>query len=198
MVRVGILALQGDFLEHFEVLRDLGVEAVYVKKPKDLENIDVLIIPGGESTTIGSLIQYAGLAPAITRFAEEGKPILGTCAGAILLAKKVVDRVVGETGQFTLGLMNIAVVRNAFGRQNQSFEAVVSIEGVGEVRVAFIRAPVISEAWPPTKIIGYVNHPALGKVGAAAVQNNLMALTFHPEITGDKKIYEYLITLAKK
>lgn len=116
MVRVGILALQGDFLEHFEVLRDLGVEAIYVRKPRDLENVDALIIPGGESTTIGSLIQYAGLAPAITRFAEEGKPILGTCAGAILLAKKVIDRVVGETGQFTLGLMNIAVVRNAFGR----------------------------------------------------------------------------------
>jgi len=198
VVRVGILALQGDFLEHFEILRDMGVEAVYVKKPKDLENIDALIIPGGESTTIGSLIQYAGLAPAITRFAEEGKPILGTCAGAILLAKKVVDRVVGETGQFTLGLMNIAVVRNAFGRQNQSFEAVVSIEGVGEVRAAFIRAPIISDAWPPAKIIGYVNHPVLGKVGAAAIQGNLMAITFHPEITGDKKIYEYLITLAKK
>ena len=198
MVRVGILALQGDFLEHFEILRDLGVEAVYIKKPRDLEHIDALIIPGGESTTIGSLIQYAGLAPAITRFAEEGKPILGTCAGAILLAKKVVDRVVGETGQFTLGLMNIAVVRNAFGRQNQSFEATVSIEGIGEVRVAFIRAPIISDAWSPAKIIGYVNHPVLGKVGAAAVQSNLMALTFHPEITGDKKIYEHLITLAKK
>jgi len=101
-VKIGVLALQGDFLEHAQLLRELGVEPVYVKKQEHLNEINALIIPGGESTTIGNLIVYRGLAQAITRFAEEGNPILGTCAGAILLAKKVVDRVVGETNQLHL------------------------------------------------------------------------------------------------
>jgi 5'-phosphate synthase pdxT subunit len=198
LVRVGVLALQGDFLEHVELLREMGIEAVYVKNPSDLERVDALIIPGGESTTIASLVKYRGLAPAITKFSEDGKPIMGTCAGSILLAKRVVDRVVGETGQFTIGLMNISVVRNAFGRQNDSFEAVVNIEGIGEVKAAFIRAPVINEAWPPAKITGYINHPVAGKVGVSAEQGSLIALTFHPEITGEVKIYRYFIDFIRK
>ncbi len=198
MAKVGILAVQGDFLEHYELLREMGVEVVYVKKSSDLNNLDALIIPGGESTTIGSLILYRGLAPAIKKFAEEGKPIMGTCAGAILLAKKVVDRVVGETGQFILGLMNISVVRNAFGRQVNSFETLVRVENIGEVRGVFIRAPAIIEAWPPARITGYVEHPATGRIGAVAVQENMLAVTFHPELAGEKRIYEYLINLTKR
>ena len=197
-MRVGIVAVQGDFLEHYELLREIGVEAVYVKKPSDLDNLDALVIPGGESTTIGSLVLYRGLAPAIKKFAEEGKPIMGTCAGAILLAKRVVDRVVGETGQFTLGLMNISVVRNAFGRQVNSFETLVRVEGIGEVRGVFIRAPAIVEAWPPARITGYVEHPVTGRVGAVAVQENMLAVTFHPELAGERRFYEYLISLAKR
>ena len=197
-MKIGVLALQGDFLEHTQLLRELGVEPVYVKKQEQLSEVSALIIPGGESTTIGNLIVYRGLAQAITRFAEEGNPILGTCAGAILLAKKVVDRVVGETNQFILGLMNISMTRNAFGRQNDSFEANVWIEGIGEVKAAFIRAPIISSAWSPARITGYIEHPVIGKVGIAAQQGNLLAISFHPEITGDKKVYEYLISIAKK
>jgi 5'-phosphate synthase pdxT subunit len=197
-VKIGVLALQGDYLEHAQLLKELGVEAVYVKRSEQLREIKALIIPGGESTTIGNLISQMGLSQAIVEYAEEGNPVLGTCAGAIILAKQVIDRVVGETGQFTLGLMNIAVTRNAFGRQNESFEATVYIEDIGEVRAAFIRAPVISDAWSPAKITGYIDHPAIGRVGAAAKQGSLIAISFHPEITGDKKIYEYLISLAKR
>jgi 5'-phosphate synthase pdxT subunit len=197
-VKIGVLALQGDHLEHAQLLKELGVEAVYVKRSEQLREVKALIIPGGESTTIGNLIPQMGLSQAIVEYAEEGNPVLGTCAGAIILAKKVIDRVVGETGQFTLGLMNIAVTRNAFGRQNESFEATVYVEGIGEVRAAFIRAPVISDAWSPAKITGYIDHPAIGRVGVAAEQGSLIAISFHPEITGDKKIYEYLISLAKK
>lgn len=197
-MKIGVLALQGDYLEHAQLLKELGVEAVYVKRSEQLREIKALIIPGGESTTIGNLISQMGLSQAIVKYAEEGNPVLGTCAGTIILAKKVIDRVVGETGQFTLGLMNVAVTRNAFGRQNESFEAKVYIEDVGEVRAAFIRAPVISDAWSPAKITGYIDHPAIGRVGVAAKQGSLIAISFHPEIKGDKKIYEYLISLAKK
>jgi len=198
MVKVGVLALQGDFLEHYELLRDMGVEAKYVKKPSDLNDVDALIIPGGESTTIGSLIVYRGLHEPIKRFVEEGKPVMGTCAGAILLAKKVADRVVGETGQFTLGLMNISVLRNAFGRQVNSFEADVHVEGVGVVRGIFIRAPAITEAWPPARIAGYVDHPRAGRVGVFAEQENMIACTFHPELSSERKLYEYLLRFVKK
>jgi len=197
-VKIGVLALQGDYLEHAQLLNELGVEAVYVKRSEQLREVKALIIPGGESTTIGNLISQMGLSQAIVEYAEEGNPVLGTCAGAIILAKKVIDRVVGETGQSTLGLMNIAVTRNAFGRQNESFEATVYIEDIGKVRAAFIRAPVISDAWSPAKITGYIDHPAIGRVGVAAKQGSLISISFHPEITGDKKIYEYLISLAKK
>jgi len=197
-VKMGVLALQGDYLEHAQLLKELGVEAVYVKRSEQLREVKALIIPGGESTTIGNLISQMGLSQAIVKYAEEGNPVLGTCAGAIILAKKVIDRVVSETGQFTLGLMNIAVTRNAFGRQNESFEATVYIEDIGEVRAAFIRAPVISDAWSPAKITGYIDHPAIGRVGVAAKQGRIIAISFHPEITGDKQIYEYLISLAKK
>lgn len=198
MIKVGILALQGDFLEHAEILRELGVEVVYVKKQSDLNNIDALIIPGGESTTIGSLLVQRGLAEPIVKLAEKGTPIMGTCAGAILLAKRVVDRVVGDTGQFTLGLMDIGVVRNIFGRQRNSFVAEINLEGIGTVKAAFIRAPGIVEAWGSAKIVGYLEHPVVGKVGAAAVQNNMLALTFHPEITSEKRVYQYLLTRIAK
>jgi len=199
VVRVGVLALQGDFLEHVQMLREIGgVEAVLVKKPADLVAVDSLIIPGGESTTIGSLLQYRGLGERIAELAEKGLPIMGTCAGAILLAKRVSDRVVGETGQYTLGLMNIEVLRNAFGRQRDSFVAEVDVEGIGRVRAAFIRAPIIRSAWYPAKICGYLNHPLVGSVGIAAVQGGLLAMAFHPEVTGERRIYEYFINLARR
>jgi len=197
-LRIGVLALQGDFLEHVEILRELGVEAVYVKKPEDLARIDGLIIPGGESTTIGNLISARNLGEPISELVRSGVPLMGTCAGAILLAKKVVDRVVGETGQYRLGLMDIGVVRNAFGRQRNSFMARISLDGVGEASVAFIRAPAIVEVWGDAKILGYIDHPIAGRVGVAAQQGGMLALSFHPEIVGDMKIYSYFLSLARK
>jgi len=182
LVRVGVLALQGDFLEHVQILRELdGVEPVAVKRVDDLSSVDALIIPGGESTTIGSLIVARGLADKIASLAESGTPIMGTCAGAVLLAKSVSDKTVGPTDQFTLKLMNIEVVRNAFGRQ----------------RAAFIRAPEIKNAWPPARITGFIDYPGMGRVGVSAQQDSLLALAFHPEITGEKRVYEYFLRLVK-
>ncbi len=197
-MRVGVLALQGDFLEHVEILRGFGVEAVYVKKPGDLTGIDALIIPGGESTTIGNLISARNLGGPISELVRSGIPVMGTCAGAILLAKKVADRVVGETEQYRLGLMDIGVVRNAFGRQRNSFMARITLDGVGEVSAAFIRAPAIVDAWGGAKILGYIDHPIAGRVGVAAQQGSMLALSFHPEIAGDRKIYNYFLNLARK
>lgn len=194
MVVVGILATQGDFLEHAEMLREMNVEVKLVKKPQDLSSVSALIIPGGESTTIGTLVRVKGLGEHLARAIEDGLPVMGVCAGAVLLASKVVDRVVGETGQYTLKAMNIGVVRNIFGRQVNSFVADIAVENIGVVKAAFIRAPGIVEAWPPAKITGYVEHPVAGKVGAVAEQKNMLALTFHPEITGDNKVYQYFLS----
>jgi 5'-phosphate synthase pdxT subunit len=198
MLRVGVLTLQGDFLEHIQLLREINnVEPISVKRADDLNSIDALIIPGGESTTIGALTA-GGLADKIVSLAESGLPIMGTCAGAILLAKSVSDRVMGPTGQFTLKLMNMEVIRNVFGRQRDSFIADVDVEGIGKVRAAFIRAPGIRNAQPPARITGYIDHPSTRNVGVAAEQGNLLALTFHPEITGEKRVYDYFLKFIKK
>lgn len=198
MARVGVLSLQGDFLEHLEILREVGAEPVAVKHAADFKGLDGLVIPGGESTTIGSLVRARGLEDSIKELAGSGVPIMGTCAGAILLAKKAVDKVVGETGQPTLGLMDIAVLRNAFGRQKNSFIAELEFEGLGKVKAAFIRAPAIVEAWGSARIVSHVDHPELGRLGAAALQNSMLALTFHPEVTSERKIYGFFLSMVKK
>lgn len=195
-MKIGVLALQGDFHEHIEMLNEIGgVEPVRVKRTNDLRNIDALILPGGESTTVGRLMHTLGLSEELARL---GLPIMGTCAGLILLASRVTDRVVGETGQYTLGLMNIEVVRNVFGRQSDSFITEIQVEGIGKVKGAFIRAPGIKNSWPPARVIAYLDHPSTGAVGVIAEQDNLLALSFHPEITGEKRIYEHFIEKAKK
>lgn len=199
MVVVGVLGLQGDFLEHVQLLaRISGVRPLLVKSPRDLAGVDALIIPGGESTTIGKLMRVRGLDAAVAELAREGRPLMGTCAGAVLLAKKVRDRAVGETGQPLLELMDIAVMRNAFGRQRESFETEVFVEGVGRVRGVFIRAPAIVESWGDARIVGLVKHPGVGSVGAVAAQRNMLAVTFHPELTGDTRIYEHLLSLSRR
>lgn len=198
MVKVGVVALQGDFLEHIQLLKELNVDVIPVKSVKDFNGLDALIIPGGESTTIGFLMRVRGLDKTIVDFVESGGVAMGTCAGAILLAKNVRDRVVGDTGQFTLKLMDIAIVRNAFGRQRDSFITKIMVEGIGEVDAVFIRAPAIVDAWNDAKIIGYVEHPATGRVGAAAIEKNMLALTFHPEIAKSIVIYNYLLDMVKR
>lgn len=198
MVKIGVLALQGDFLEHVQMMREIGIDTKPVKNHRDLADIDGLVIPGGESTTIGSLLKTRGLDQEIITAVSNGLPVMGTCAGAILLAKNVSDRVVGETGQHTLGLMNISVIRNIYGRQVNSFIARVDIEEIGEVTVAFIRAPGITSAWSPARITGYVDHPVVGRIGCAAIQGHMIAFTFHPEITGERKIYDFFMKLVKR
>lgn len=199
MVVVGVLSLQGDFLEHIQLLATMSnVKPKHVKMPRDLSDVDALIIPGGESTTIGRLMKIKGLDKAVVDFAREGRPVMGTCAGAILLAKSVVDRVVGKVNQPILELMDIAVVRNAFGRQRESFETNVLVEGLGSIKVVFIRAPAIIDAWGDAKIISYIDYPDIGRVGAVAVQRNMLAVAFHPEISGDTKLYEHLISMSRR
>lgn len=196
-----MLALQGDVEEHeYAVKRaaeELGVnvDITRVKRVEHLNGLGVLIIPGGESTTIGSLARRNGLIDRLRDLIINGLPTLGTCAGAIFMAKEVRDSVVGETGQSILGVMDIAVVRNAFGRQGESFESDLEIDGIGIVRSVFIRSPAIIRAWGNTRPLASVMHPRLGNVITAAQENNMLTTAFHPELT-TTKIHKYLLEVA--
>lgn len=199
MVVVGVLGLQGDFLEHLQILSKIdGVRAAIIKTKESIKGVDAIILPGGESTTIGRLMERAGLKEALTEAIRGGMPALGTCAGLILLAKKVKDRVVGEVDQPTLALMDISVVRNGFGRQKESFEARVDMKDIGEVRGIFIRAPIIDELWGRAEPIGHIQHPTLGRITVAARQENMLGVAFHPELGGDPKVHKMLIEMAKR
>ena len=200
-MRIGIIGLQGDVSEHVELVRlaskKLGVdcETVLVKNPRVVDEIDGLIIPGGESTVIGRLMEKAGLLNVISvKIARDGLPVLGTCAGCILLAKRIRDYNLGETRQPSLGVMSIEVVRNAFGRQRESFETRIKINKTGEsVHCVFIRAPVIVRVWGDARILSTVNHNELGEVCVLAEEKNMIASCFHTEITGDTTLHEALI-----
>ncbi len=199
MVTVGVLGLQGDFLEHVQILKGMeGVEARIVKTERDLKGLDALILPGGESTTIGRLMERTGLREAVAEAVRGGMPVLGTCAGLILLAKRVKDRVVGEVDQPTLALMDISVIRNGFGRQRESFEAEVHIKDMGKVPGVFIRAPIIDDLWGKAEAIGSIQHPVIGNVIVAARQENMVGVAFHPEIGDDPKVHKMLISMAKR
>nr|MBC7244559.1 pyridoxal 5'-phosphate synthase glutaminase subunit PdxT [Chloroflexota bacterium] len=195
MAIYGVLALQGDFLEHVQVLRDLGVEAREVRLPEHLQGLDGLIIPGGESTTIGKLAATYQLIEPIRRMANEGIPIWGTCAGMIMLAKDV-----GQN-QPLIGVMDIAVKRNAFGRQVDSFETDLLIPSLDAVstaeeqgkpfRAIFIRAPYIQRVGSGVEELA---HLADGTV-VAARQGNLLATAFHPELTDDTRFHRYFLSM---
>jgi pyridoxal 5'-phosphate synthase pdxT subunit len=175
---VGVLALQGGFAAHARVLRELGAEVREVRTPADLEGLDGLVMPGGESTTMTLGVQREGLAGPLRAFHAEGKPILGTCAGLILL----------DRGH--LGLMDIVAERNAFGRQLHSFEEDLRFPDLeGEpVRAVFIRAPWISEHGPAVEVLAEVEgHPV------AARQGSLLALSFHPELGDDRRLHELFL-----
>ncbi len=186
---VGVLALQGDFAEHLAMLTRIGVEAREVRKHRDLESVDALIIPGGESTTIGKLMERYALDKAIRARAEQGMPIYGTCAGMIVLAK-----VIEGSTQPRLGLMDIAVIRNAFGRQNESFEADIPFTPTPErpVRGVFIRAPIVAQAGQGVEILSEFE----GKI-VAVRQGNLLATAFHPELTDDERVHRYFLEMAR-
>lgn len=178
---IGVLAFQGDVIEHERALRALGVEAKEVRSLSDLEEVSALIIPGGESTVIGKFLEETGLRERIIdRHEKEGFPIYGTCAGAILLAKEVFSDGVPEKRYQPLGLMNVSIERNAYGRQTESFEAIISLSSEGEKRkvsVVFIRAPKVKKVGPEITILAtHDGSPIVYQ------QANLLASTFHPEL----------------
>jgi 5'-phosphate synthase pdxT subunit len=188
---VGILALQGDFHEHEEILKRVGVPTQQVRLPKHLDVVDRLIIPGGESTTIGKLLVMYNLLEPIQQRAGRDLALWGTCAGAILMAQQIQG---GIDGQPRLNVMDIAVRRNAFGRQLESFEADFPLPAVGEdpVRGVFIRAPAIDSAASDVDILARL---AEQQSIVAARQGRLLATTFHPELTGDDRLHRYFLEL---
>ncbi len=189
-MKIGVLALQGAFIEHIKTLQHLGVEAVEVRLPEDLEGLDGLIIPGGESTTIGKLAVEYGLLEPLRRFAS-AKPTWGTCAGMIFLAKDI-----GHDRQPLLGLMDVTVNRNAFGRQLDSFEVDLPIKGLGDepFHAVFIRAPVVTETHNGVDILARLED---GRI-VAVQENNWLATAFHPELTADTRLHQYFIGLVQR
>ena len=189
-IKIGVLALQGDFAKHIEALERLGVQAVPVRLPDEIDAVDGLIIPGGESTTVGKLMSRFGVDEAITRRVEEGMPVFGTCMGMIMLAKDIEG-----SDQPRLGLMNIAVRRNAFGRQVDSFEADLEIPEIGgePVRAVFIRAPLVSEIKNGARVLASLGDGTIVFVR----EENRLAAAFHPELTDDLRVHEYFLGMVR-
>ena len=188
-MRIGVLAMQGAFAEHIAMLRKLKVEALPVRLPSELEGMDGLIIPGGESTSISRLITIYKLAGEVRRLAKGGLPVFGTCAGMILLAREISDSDVEP-----LGLMDITVRRNAFGRQKDSFEAELAIPVLGEKPFLgiFIRAPLIEQVNGKTEVLTRLVDGTI----VAARQGKLLAAAFHPELTDDLRFHQYFLDIA--
>jgi 5'-phosphate synthase pdxT subunit len=186
--RIGVLALQGAVREHVEAIRDVGGEPVLVRLPVDLENLDALILPGGESTTMRKLIDRYGLREPILAMARSGAPLLGTCAGMILLADRLAD---GE--EPILGLLDVSVERNAYGRQLDSFEADVDVPALGPepLHGVFIRAPVVSDVGPGVEVLA--RDPQGRPI--AVRQGRVLATAFHPELTDDRRLHRLLLEL---
>lgn len=183
-LKVGVLALQGDFKEHLEILKKINADGIEVKRPKDLEGLNALIIPGGESTTIGRLMLRFNLFNKIIEKNKKGMAIYGTCAGAILLAKEIIG-----SPQPRLGLMDIFIERNAYGRQIESFEAEIDVDGIGKVNGVFIRAPIIKKIGKNVEVLAKHNGDVV-----VARQNNILVSAFHPELAGNTKIHEYFLS----
>ena len=189
-MKIGVLALQGAFIEHVKMLRQLDVDAVEVRLPQQLEGLDGLIIPGGESTTIGKLATSYGLVKPLREFALSN-PTWGTCAGMIFLAKDI-----GIEEQPILAAMDIQVNRNAFGRQADSFETDLKIQGLGEERfhAVFIRAPIVVAVEPHVNVLSRLND---GRI-VAVRQDHLLATSFHPELTNDLRLHSYFCAIVKE
>jgi len=187
--KIGVLALQGAFIEHIASLQKLGVNALPIRSVPELETLDGLVIPGGESTTIGKLMVPDGFVEPLRELSQDGFPIFGTCAGMILLAKSVLDSDVG-----TIRAMNIKVRRNAFGRQVDSFEISLPIPALGELPfpAVFIRAPIIVEAEPGVEILARLPDGT----AVAARQGNLLVSAFHPELTSDLRFHAYFLKIV--
>jgi 5'-phosphate synthase pdxT subunit len=187
--RIGVLAVQGAVREHLEAIREIGAEPVTVRLPGDFEGLDALILPGGESTTMRRFIERYGLREPILAMAGRGAPMLGTCAGMILLASRLTD---GQDP--VLGLLDVAVERNAYGRQLDSYEAEVDLPAIGAepLHGVFIRAPVVVEAGPGVEVLA---RDADGRI-IAVRQGKVLATAFHPELTGDRRLHRLLLDLV--
>lgn len=185
-MRVGVLALQGDFREHLSALNSLsGVVAVPVKRSDEIAQIEALVLPGGESTTIAKLARIFDVFQTIKDRINSGLPVYGSCAGLILLSDRILD---GAKGQETFGGLDITSRRNAFGRQVDSFEGEIDFKGIGKINGVFIRAPWVEEVGPNVEVLASVqDHPV------AVRQGNLFATSFHPELTADLAVHRYFI-----
>ena len=191
MPNIGILAIQGDFLEHQHALNKLGLESFEIRLPHQLDDIDGLIIPGGESTTIAQLIDIYGFRKKIKKLVDSGMPVWGTCAGLIVMAKHLTDR-----RPEPLGLMDINVSRNAFGRQAQSFEKDVDVEQLEgpPFHAIFIRAPIVNKIGTSVQILASLDDGSI----VAVRQGSLMGTSFHPELTDDIRIHEMFVNIVEK
>ena len=193
---IGVLALQGDVREHLHALTSLGVETIAVRRPAELQAVDGLVLPGGESTTIAKLARTFDLLEPLRQRVKDGLPVLGTCAGMILLADRIID---GAVGQETIGGLDITVRRNAFGRQVDSFEEDLHVEGIDDpVHAVFIRAPWVEEVGPGVETLARVAAgPAAGRI-VGVRQGHLMATSFHPEVGGDTRIHQMFVDLVRR
>lgn len=193
---IGVLAVQGDVREHARALEAAGAEVSRVRRPEEVEAIDALVIPGGESSTMDKLVRIFGLFEPLRARIADGLPVYGSCAGMIMLADRIAD---AAPGQQTLGGVDMLVRRNAFGRQVDSFEEDLHIRELGgePVRAVFIRAPWVEEAGAAVEVLARVEHgPAAGRI-VAARQGNLLVTSFHPEVTGDHRIHQYFVDIVR-
>jgi 5'-phosphate synthase pdxT subunit len=194
-LRLGVLALQGDVREHLAMLRGLGSDAVPVRRPSELADVDGLVLPGGESTTMSKLARTFDLLDPLRQAAKDGLPMFGTCAGMILLADRIEG---GVQDQETIGGLDVVVRRNAFGRQVDSFEADLAVSDLERpFHAMFIRAPWVDEVGPEVDVVATVaTGPATGRI-VAVRQGHLLATSFHPEVTGDDRIHSLFVDLVR-
>ncbi|MBU3642503.1 MAG: pyridoxal 5'-phosphate synthase glutaminase subunit PdxT [Candidatus Nanopelagicaceae bacterium] len=184
-MRVGVLALQGDFREHIAALSAIGVEAIAVKTAEEINSVDALVLPGGESTTIAKLARIFEVFDLIKQKIKDGLPVYGSCAGLILLSNKILD---GIEGQETFGGLNVIARRNAFGRQVDSFEGEIDFKGVGKLNSVFIRAPWVEEVGTEVEVLASSHgHPV------AVRQGKILATSFHPELTDNHAVHRYFV-----
>jgi pyridoxal 5'-phosphate synthase pdxT subunit len=187
-LRVGVFALQGDVREHLQILERLGVETLEVRSADSLRQVDGLVFPGGESTTMSKLIDIFEMRSPLEDFVASGKPVFGTCAGMIMLATEVLD---SAAGQQSLAAMDISVRRNAFGTQLDSFESEITFAGEN-AQVAFIRAPIVERVGENVEILSRLDD---GRI-VAVRQGSLLATSFHPELTGDTTVHQYFVDMV--
>jgi 5'-phosphate synthase pdxT subunit len=188
-MQVGVLALQGAFAAHSDCLTSIGVQSIEVRNPEQLSSVDALLMPGGESSTMSQLLESSGLFDPISSRIKDGMPVFGTCAGMILLASEILD---GRSDQRSFSAIDISVRRNAFGRQVDSFEATIN-SSVGDFHGVFIRAPRIERVGDDVEILGSIDgEPVLVR------QGNVLAASFHPELSNDARLHEYFVSITAK